>query len=192
MIALALTVLLSQSPPVVVAPGGPALGPWGPPVTWREGTEERAAYVNPGLLAELNPTDRGARAVKALDAAASSRCPTPEVCLWTVTDARAALRALAADQPGNFAPVLHDEPSSRAALRVAVGVVVLFPRAASRGAAEAWLAAQRVALKRWAAPGMAVVQSGPGVEALALAARLAVVPGAELVVPDWWRPMQGK
>lgn len=130
MLALVVSVMVSQAAQVPAGPRASTAPAWGAPVTWQENGREQQAWVSPIFVAEPAPSDAGAAAVKALDAGATVVVLKPAMRVWRVKDAAAALRAAP-----KLVVVLHDLKSSNSRMRVPVGAVCGGERVALPGLA---------------------------------------------------------
>lgn len=130
----------------------------------------------PGLLAEVQPTDAGAAALRALDPSAFPTERSPRVVLWRVADADQALRTLEVTHPGRFAPVFREGGKTK----VPAGGVLVWVK--DRSVVDA----RRLTVERDFGGGLLLVASMPGVETLALSDALAADPRVARAMPNWW------
>ncbi len=170
---------------------------------WREGAgpgREQTVWINPSLLAELNPTPSGEVSLKGAFAGASAREDSPRgVRLWQVGKdlklEEVQRRVKSLGQTGSFLPVFHDGPFATDPIRVAPGNVIVYLNPEwTEAAVQQWAQSRQLTLLRKleAGPNIYVVHSGPGVEALNLANSLYKAGSVLAAFPDWWTPKARK
>lgn len=167
--------VLSQAPTATPAP-----------FKWADARTSREAWLDVQALAEIEPSAEGARALRALDAAATFEAASPRVGLWQLSTFEAAqvLARLEAKLPGHFAPVFHDDNSTASKLRVPAGGVLVWLEATADVAR--FVERHGLRLKLNLGKGTLLVASAPGVASLALTAELRADLAVKTVMPNWW------
>jgi hypothetical protein len=166
---------------------------------WREGTgpgHEQKVWINPSLLAELNPTPSGEVSLKSAFAGARVREDSPgELRLWQVgkdlnmDEVQRRLKSLS--QTRSFLAVFHDDPFATDPIRVAPGNIIVYLNPEwTEAAVQQWAQSRQLTLLRKLEVGrnIFVIQSGPGLEALTLANSLYETGSVLAAFPDWWTP----
>lgn len=164
---------------------------------WYDGKQqEHRVWVNPTLVAEINPTPAGDNALKS---AFPDMRQVPSryrgIRLWefnpeTQMD-KIISRAQSSDSAGRYFQVMHDSPSGSAPIRLALGnIIVHFNPEWSESAVQQWAAARKLQILRKleSGPNNYLIQSGPGLDALNLANSLHQSSGVTAAFPDWLIP----
>jgi hypothetical protein len=164
---------------------------------WYDGKQkEHHVWLNPSLMAEINPTSAGDEVLKS---ASPDMREVPSryrgIRLWAVNQEtqmdKVISRAQSSDAAQRYYQVMHDVPYGSAPVRLALGnIIVHFNPEWSESAVQQWVAAHQLQVLRRlpSGPNNYVIQSGPGLEAINLANSLHELPGVTAAFPDWAIP----
>ncbi|MBX3325916.1 MAG: hypothetical protein U0223_11555 [Nitrospira sp.] len=161
-----------------------------------EKQQEHRVWLNPALVAEINPTPGGDDVLKD---ASSDMHEVPSryrgIRLWAINQEtqmdKAVSRAQSSDSAHRYYQVMHDVPYGSAPVRLALGnIIVHLSSEWSESAVQQWAAARKLRILRRlpSGPNNYVIQSGPGLDAINLANSLHELPGVTAAFPNWAIP----
>ena len=161
--------------------------------TWHDGDREHRIWMNPSLIAEVNPGTSPRSTLGQATVRAEVHTGGGEtVRYWKLeegTSADRTLRNLAADHmPGRFSPVWHDSPSPDAPVRILPGnIVVILDSHWSQEAVAQWVERRQLRMlsRLPFVPNMLLIESDPGLPALELANSLYRSGEVKAAFPDW-------
>jgi hypothetical protein len=163
--------------------------------TWYEGGTAHQVWLNPGLVAEFNPSTKGAKAVKSVSPAAtqlSSQSVRGGIRIWNLDNGAAvSARSFSVAHPsGAYSPVFHDDATDSGRMRALPGnVIVTLNPDWNAAAVNDWLAKRKLKSLKKLNNGKNVflIQSAPGLDALNLANELQSSGEVVSASPDWWK-----
>ncbi|MFO0980397.1 MAG: hypothetical protein U1E76_01415 [Planctomycetota bacterium] len=163
-------------------------------VSYWEGRAQRTLWVSDELIAEFEPSEQTAAAVRLTAPEAQVVVTEPRVRLWKVAQGQAAtqldrMRAVSSAAM-RLAPVLHDGKSPGLPRRsLPGGVLVTFPPAWDRARIEQFLANRQLTIAKELEPkrNSVLISTAPGLVAIEIANQLVASGQVESATPNWWR-----
>ncbi|GKS58461.1 hypothetical protein YTPLAS18_19880 [Nitrospira sp.] len=162
------------------------------PYMWHDGEREHRVWMDPSLVAEVNPTASTRSTLGQATVRADIKTGGQTVRYWKLekgTNAEGMLEKLAADHaPGSFSPVWHDSPSTEGPVRILPGnIVVILDPNWSQEAVSQWVERRqlRVLSRLPFGPNMLLIESDAGIPALELANSLHRSGEVKAAFPDW-------
>lgn len=163
--------------------------------TWYDGDREQRVWLNPDVVAEFNPDQKGESSVKSASSSARvlpTRHKQSAIRLWqTDNSAVATTRSLKASHPqGSYSPVLHDGPNSAGRMRALPGnIIVHLDPQWDEATIQTWLGSHQleVVKKLEIGPNIYLIKTGPGLDALDAANALYRSGEVKAAYPDWWQ-----
>jgi hypothetical protein len=163
--------------------------------TWFDGEREQKVWVNPNIVAEFNPDQKGEISVKSASATARvlpTKHKQSAIRLWQIDNAAdAATRSLKASHPqGRYSPVMHDGPGSGGRMRALPGnIIVYLDPLWNEATVSNWLNTRHleVVKKLEIGPNIYVIKTGSGLDALNAANALYRSGEVKAAFPDWWQ-----
>jgi hypothetical protein len=162
---------------------------------WYDGVRERQVWLNPGVVAEFDPSPQGEDSAKSINPSAAVlpvKHKQHAVRLWQLDNtANSATRNLKTIHPqGKYSAVFHDGPSTSGRMRALPGnIIVYLDPQWSKTTVNNWLSTHKleVVKKLEIGPNIYVIKTGPGLEALDTANTLYRSGEVKAAFPDWWR-----
>lgn len=162
------------------------------PYTWHDGEREHRVWMDPSLIAEVNPAASTGSTLAQATVHADIKTGGQTVRYWKLGEGASAesmLKQMAADRvPGNFSPVWHDSPSTEGPLRILPGnIVVILDPNWSQETVSQWVERRqlRILSRLPFGPNMLLIQSDAGLPALELANNLYRSGEVKAAFPDW-------
>jgi len=164
---------------------------------WYDGDQqEHRVWLNPTLVAEINPTSVGDDVLKS---AFPDMRQVPSryrgIRLWAFNQEtqmeKVISRAQSSGSAQQYYQIMHDASSGSAPVRLALGnIIVHFNPEWSESAVQQWAAARKLQILRKleSGPNNYLIQSSPGLDALNLANSLHQSSGVVAAFPDWLIP----
>jgi len=166
-------------------------------LSWYDGARKRRIWVDPEVLVETEPGDRGGDLVRRHAPGAAELPGSRRARRWRLAsgdgDSRETARALAeADPRCRFSPAFHDAASDRSDMRALTGrILVRFRDEWSEEDVSAWIAARGFLSSRKLPIGrhVRVLEAGSGLDALETANRIHETEDVIWCSPEWSRAL---
>lgn len=163
--------------------------------TWYDGNREVKVWLNPQIVAEFNPTRKGATAAKAADAGAqmlSAKQSGGAVRLWKMNTASdVAVRSMmTSNANGKYSQVFNVGPNTGSGMRALPGNIIVYLNPTWDAAkVDGWVKSKKleVVKKLNIGPNIYVIKTAPGLEALNTANALYLSGEVAAAFPDWWQ-----
>jgi hypothetical protein len=162
---------------------------------WYDGDQERQVWLNPQVVAEFSPDNKGQSSVKSVHPSAEvlqTKLNQGAVRLWKLNaTSDSVIGNLKTAQPqGKYSAVFHDGQGVNSRMRALPGnIIVYLDPLWNEPAVNNWLALHKleVVRKLEIGPNIYLIKTGPGMEALDTANALYRSGEVKAAFPDWWQ-----